>query len=287
MDFIKMHGIGNDFILIDCIKQSFTDEELSKIAVGACHRNFGIGSDGLILVCTSEVCDFKMRMLNPDGSEAEMCGNGIRVFAKYIYDYKLSEKEEITVETLAGVKIIKIFAEKGKCNYVQVDMGEPRLNPKKIPVLGFEGENVINQVLVVDDIPFNITCVNMGNPHCVTIVNNADDIDLSYYGPLIENHSQFPERTNVEFIEILDRENVKMRVWERGAAETLACGTGACASAVAAMLNNKTEKKVNMHLAGGDLVIEWTDEGRVLMTGPAEEVFVGKVTEETMAKWLK
>ncbi len=282
-----MHGIGNDFIVIDCIKQSFTDEELSKIAVGACHRNFGIGSDGLILICSSDTCDFKMRMLNTDGSEAEMCGNGIRVFAKYIYDYDLSKKEEITVETLAGVKIIKIFPETGKCNYVQVDMGCPNLAPERIPVLGYEGDRVVKQVLIVDDIPFNITCVNMGNPHCVTIVDDVDEIDLSYYGPLIENHSQFPERTNVEFIEIIDRNNVKMRVWERGAAETLACGTGACASTVAAILNGKTEKKVNMHLAGGDLVIEWTDKGRVLMTGPAEEVFVGKVTEETMAKWLK
>ena len=142
-----MHGIGNYFIVIDCIKQNFTDEELSKIAVGACHRNFGIGSDGLILICASDICDFKMRMLNPDGSEAEMCGNGIRVFAKYIYDYNLSKKEEITVETLAGVKIIKIFPENGKCNYVQVDMGEPNLAPTQIPVLGFEGYNVVNQVL--------------------------------------------------------------------------------------------------------------------------------------------
>lgn len=275
MEFIKMHGIGNDFIVIDCIKQKFTDEELSKIAVFACNRNFGIGSDGLILVCESNSCDFKMRMLNPDGSEAEMCGNGIRVFAKYIYDYDLSKKDEITVETLAGVKIIKVFVENGKCNMVQVDMGCPNLKPTQIPVTGFNGENVVSQPLEVLDKTFNITTVNMGNPHCITIVDKADAIELSKYGPLIENHKQFPERTNVEFIEIQDKNNVKMRVWERGAAETLACGTGACASTVAAILNKKTNKKVNMHLAGGDLIIEWADNGHILMTGPAVEVFKG------------
>ena len=285
MKFYKMHGIGNDFIVIDCIKQKFTDEELSKIAVGACHRNFGIGSDGLILVCSSDTCDFKMRMLNPDGSEAEMCGNGIRVFAKYIYDY-ISKQDVITVETLAGVKIIKVFAENGKCNWVQVDMGCPNLAPEQIPVTGFEGEKIVAQPLQVGDKTFNITTVNMGNPHCVTIVDNADEIELSKYGPLIENHCQFPERTNVEFIEILDDENVKMRVWERGAAETLACGTGACASTVAAILNKKTNKKVTMHLAGGDLIIEWTNNNRILMTGPAEEIFEGTVTQETLTKWL-
>ena len=287
MLFYKMHGIGNDFIVIDCIKQQFTDEELSKIAVGACDRNFGIGSDGLILVCSSDTCDFKMRMLNPDGSEAEMCGNGIRVFAKYIYDYDLSKKETITVETLAGVKIIKVLAENGKCNKVQVDMGCPNLKPEQIPVLGFNDDIVISKPLKVGDATFNITTVNMGNPHCVTIVEDAPNFDLKKYGPLVERHEQFPARTNVEFIQIVDKENVIMRVWERGASETLACGTGACASTVAAILNGKTERKVNMHLAGGDLVIEWTEEGRVLMTGPAEEVFVGEVTKETMAKWLK
>lgn len=286
MEFYKMHGIGNDFIVIDCIKQKFTDEELSKIAVGACHRNFGIGSDGLILVCSSENCDYKMRMLNPDGSEAEMCGNGIRVFAKYIYDY-ISNQDVITVETLAGVKIIKVFAENDKCGWVQVDMGCPNLAPEQIPVTGFEGDKVVSQPLNVGDKTFNITTVNMGNPHCVTIVDSADAIDLSKYGPLTENHIQFPARTNVEFIEIQDKDNIKMRVWERGASETLACGTGACASAVAAMLNGKVNRKVNLHLAGGDLIIEWNDENHVMMTGPAEEVFEGTVNDTTIKKWLK
>jgi len=287
MEFIKMHGIGNDFIVIDCIKQSFTDTELSKIAKGACNRNFGIGSDGLILVCSSDSCDFKMRMLNPDGSEAEMCGNGIRVFAKYIYDYNLSKKETITVETLAGVKIIKVFVENGKCNLVTVDMGEPNLKPEIIPVTGFNGDMVLSQPLKVLDKEFLITCVNMGNPHCITIVDDVDSIDLSKYGPAIENHKQFPARTNVEFIQIIDENNVKMRVWERGASETLACGTGACGSAVAAMLNGRVNRKVNMHLAGGDLIIEWTEDNKVLMTGPGLEVFSGTVNADTLNDWLK
>lgn len=285
--FVKMHGIGNDFIIIDCIKYKFSEAELISIAKIGCDRHFGIGSDGLILVCNSDICDFKMRMLNPDGSEAEMCGNGIRVFAKYIYDYKLSNKINLSAETLAGVKFIDLYINDDKCTGVRVDMGEPRLLPQLIPFNGAVGKDkIVSEKLTVIDKDFYITCVNMGNPHCITIVEDVDLIDLGKYGPAIENHEAFPQRTNVEFIQIIDDENIKMRVWERGAAETLACGTGACGSAVAAMLNGKAKRKVNMHLAGGDLIIEWTDDNRVLMTGPCEEVFDGVIKGSILESWI-
>lgn len=315
LDFVKMHGIGNDFIVIDCMNQDFYVLEqakevsglpsgsgkgasdtskiisyLSKIAPKMCHRHFGIGSDGLILVfrADDENCDFQMRMLNPDGSEAEMCGNGIRVFAKYIYDYNLSREKTIKTETPAGIKIIDIYEENGKCEKVAVDMGEPGLSPGEIPFKGYADlEKVVSKPLTVLDREFLITCVNMGNPHCVTIVDNADKIDLEKYGPAIENHELFPERTNVEFIEIIDENNIKMRVWERGASETLACGTGACASGVAAMLNGKVNRKVNIHLAGGDLIIEWKENNHVIMTGPCTEVFRGTVPEDILCDWQK
>ena len=286
LEFVKMQGTGNDFIVIDCIKQNFSDKELIKIAQKGCNRHFGIGSDGLILVCKSDFCDFKMRMLNPDGSEAEMCGNGIRVFAKYIYDYALSSKDKISTETLAGTKIIDIYSEDGKCKKVSVDMGEPSLSPMTIPFDGYtEYKEIVSKPLKAIDREFLITCVNMGNPHCVIIVNNVDEIDLAKYGPAIENHHLFPERTNVEFIEITDKDNIKMRVWERGAAETLACGTGACASGIAAMLNGKVNKKVNLHLAGGDMIIEWKENNHVIMTGPCTEVFKGVVHSDILSEW--
>ncbi|MBQ9359097.1 MAG: diaminopimelate epimerase [Abditibacteriota bacterium] len=286
--FVKMHGIGNDFVVVDCRDGRFSDEEQSLIARGACDRHFGIGGDGTVLVYPSSRCDLRMRMFNPDGTEAEMCGNGIRAFAKYVYDYGLSRSDRLSVETLAGVKYIELFAEDGVCRTVKVNMGTPRLLAGEIPFAGAEaGSRVLQAPVEACGREFAVTCVNMGNPHCVTIVEDVGAVKLDSWGPALERHPLFPQKTNVEFIEIADESNVLMRVWERGAAETLACGTGACASAVAAHLNGRTGRKVNMHLAGGDLQIEWAEDGCVYMTGPAETVFEGEVPPERLGRWLK
>ena len=271
--FTKMQGLGNDYVYIDAIHQKIENE--SDLAQFVSNRHFGIGSDGLILICKSDVADFKMRMFNQDGSEAEMCGNGIRCVGKFVYDKGLTNKTEITIETLAGLKKLKLNTKEGKVETVKVDMGEPILDPEKIPVISKENP-VKNLLLKAEDKEFKFTCVSMGNPHAITEVKNTEKFDVEKYGKILEIDKVFPNKTNVEFIQILDKEHIKMRVWERGAGETLACGTGACASVVSCCINNQTDRKVKVELLGGDLEIEWNkQDNHVYMTGPAVTVFEG------------
>ena len=271
--FTKMHGLGNDYVYMDAIHQYIEDE--STLAQFVSNRNFGIGSDGLILICKSEKADFKMRMFNSDGSEAEMCGNGIRCVGKFVYDKGLTQKTEVTIETLAGIKILQLNVKNGKVETVKVDMGEPILEPKEIPVIS-EEKPVKNLNLKAEDKEFVFTCVSMGNPHAITIVDNTKEFDVEKYGKVLEVDKAFPNKTNVEFIQIVDKNHVKMRVWERGAGETLACGTGACGTAVACYLNGMTERNVEVELLGGKLYIEWNEkDNHIYMTGPAVTVFEG------------
>ena len=273
--FTKMHGLGNDYVYMDAIHQNIENE--SSLAQFVSNRNFGIGSDGLILICKSDVADFKMRMFNSDGSEAEMCGNGIRCVGKFVFDKGLTNKTEVKIETLAGIKTLKLNIKKGKVSTARVDMGEPILEPKEIPVISNE-DIVKNLEISVEDRNFRFTCVSMGNPHAITFVDDTKNFDVEKYGKVIEVDKNFPRKTNVEFIEVIDKNNIKMRVWERGAGETLACGTGACASTVACILNGLTDRKVNVELLGGTLEIEWNKEdNHVYMTGPAVTVFEGKL----------
>ncbi|WP_366934798.1 MULTISPECIES: diaminopimelate epimerase [Thermodesulfovibrio] len=270
MYFTKMHGLGNDFILIDCINQSLSKPE--KFAIQYCDRRFGIGADQLLLLYSSERADFKMRIFNADGSEVEMCGNGIRCFAKYIWDRGLSNKDILEVETLAGIIKPKKIGE-----LVQVDMGKPEFTPSKIPV-DADGDRAFDILLEVSGWLAKVNCVSMGNPHAVIFLEeDPKNFAVAKYGPIIETHPIFPKRTNVEFAFVKNSSEIVMRVWERGAGETLACGTGACATAVASMVKGLTNRKVTVHLLGGDLLIEWAENGHVYMTGPAEEVFEGTV----------
>ena len=274
--FTKMHGLGNDYVYIDCTaKTGQLINNESSLARFVSDRHFGVGSDGLILICDSDVADFKMRMFNYDGSEAEMCGNGIRCVGKFVYDKGMINRDLITIETLAGIKVLKLNVVNGKVETVRVDMGEPILEPGKIPVVSDE-EIVKNLILKAVDKEYKFTCVSMGNPHAITIVNNVKDFELKKYGKVLEYDSHFPKRSNIEFIELVDKTHIKMRVWERGAGETLACGTGACASAVACNLNGYTERKVIVELLGGNLEIDWSEkDNHVYMTGPATTVFEG------------
>jgi diaminopimelate epimerase len=272
MRFIKMHGIGNDYVYIDCFQQTVREPE--KLAIQMSDRHFGVGGDGLILIMPSDQADARMRMFNADGSEAQMCGNGIRCLAKYVYDSGISRKSKLTVETLAGVLQLELLAANGTVQKVKVNMGMPRLRRQDIPMLG-EGEQVLGETLAAGDREFTVTCVSMGNPHCVIYVDEVAQFPVTQYGPLLEHHPQFPQRTNVEWIEWLNRKEIRQRTWERGSGETLACGTGACAAAVASVLNRKTDRRVTVHLLGGDLEIEWADDNHVYMTGPAVEVFRG------------
>lgn len=273
--FTKMHGLGNDYVYIDAIHQKI--QNISSLAQFVSNRNFGIGSDGLILICESKNADFKMRMFNSDGSEAEMCGNGIRCVGKFVYDKGLTDKTTVKIETLAGIKTLKLNTKEGKVETVKVDMGEPILKPELIPVKAQE-EPVKNVKIEVEGKEFKFTCVSMGNPHAITIVENVKDFEVEKYGKVIEIDETFPKRTNVEFVEIMDKEHIKMRVWERGSGETLACGTGACATAVACYLNNLTNRHVFVELLGGTLEIEWNEkDNHVYMTGPAVTVFEGEL----------
>lgn len=296
IDFTKMHGLGNDFILIDCRSPEFGvgSLELEALSKRLCHRRFGIGADQLLLLYPSKAVDFRMRIYNADGSEVEMCGNGIRCFAKYIWDRGISDKKVIEVETLAGI----IRPEKIN-DLIRVDMGEPIFEPERIPVeiskqsgvssqesgekglsssrITHNASRVIDYPLQIEDKEFKITCLSMGNPHAVIVVDNVTAFPLPYYGPRIENHPLFPKRVNVEFIELLNPSEIKMRVWERGSGETMACGTGASAVAVASNLKGLAGRKVTIHLAGGDLYVDWADDNHVYMTGPAVEVFTGTV----------
>lgn len=276
-----MHGTGNDFVVIDGIERKLSDEQLPHFARWICDRHFGVGADGLIIVLPSKIANFRMRIFNPDGSEAEMCGNGIRCFAKYVYDRKMHQDNQMTVETLAGVKTLKLNTAGGKVETVRVDMGEPRLLRREIPMRGKPETKVISEPLRVARKKIEVTCVSMGNPHCVTFVDNLDYYPVEKIGPLIENHNSFPARTNVEFVEVVNQDEIKVRTWERGVGETLACGTGSCASVVAGYLTNRTSRKVTVHLRGGDLLIEWAGNNRLFMTGPAAQVFEGKLTTPT------
>ena len=275
MKFTKMHGIGNDYVYVNCFKEKI--ENPKELARFVSNRNFGIGSDGLILICPSDVADFRMDMYNADGSRAEMCGNGIRCVAKYVYDYGLTDKTDISVETLAGIKHLKLFIKDGKADKIRVNMGVPVLEPGKIPVKTKLNPAVEVPVEVLGK-TYLATCVSMGNPHAVIFTDHVRDLDLETIGPLFENHMIFPKRVNTEFIKVNDRKSVDMRVWERGAGETLACGTGACAAAVACVLTGQTDNDITVHLLGGDLEILWDrEENMVYMTGPAATVFDGEL----------
>ncbi len=278
--FTKMHGLGNDYVYSDAINQKIENE--SSLAKFVSNRHFGIGSDGLILICKSEVADFKMRMFNSDGSEAEMCGNGIRCVGKFVYDKGLTNKTTVKIETLAGIKTLILNTKDGKVKTARVDMGEPILEAEKIPVISTE-EPVKNLELEAENKKFKFTCVSMGNPHAITIVENTKEFDVEKYGKVLEVNKAFPKKANIEFAQIVDRQNINMRVWERGAGETLACGTGACATAVACNLNGLTDRKVNIELLGGTLNIEWNEtDNHVYMTGPAVTVFDGELYEEAI-----
>jgi diaminopimelate epimerase len=271
MKFWKMHGLGNDYIVIDNRDAKIGDSEAAELALKLCSRRFSVGADGVLFVSNSAVADVKMRIFNADGSEAEMCGNGIRCFAKYCYENGIVRKSEALVETLAGTKRVWLTVENGLVISVMVDMGVPVLERSKIPMLG-EG-TCINQNLQVNGETYKVTCLSVGNPHCVVFVENVDDFPVQHVGSKIETHRLFPKRTNVEFAQVLGEKEVKLRVWERGCGETLACGTGACATVMAGNLLKKLDSKVRVHLLGGDLEVEYTD--RLFMNGPAEKVFEG------------
>ncbi len=297
MKFVKMHGLGNDFVLIDFVGSGLEQvglietKDLKAMAQRICLRHFGIGADGLVILLPGEKARVRMRIFNPDGSEAEMCGNAIRCVAAYLYRHGLLEQDEtreIKVETLAGIMIPKlIITKEGEVKAVQVDMGEPRLERAEIPMLGPSGP-VINEPLKIGSVTVKVTAVSMGNPHCLVFVDiqqgsnfelrtsNFEFAPLTDLGPQLENHPAFPQRTNVEFIQVLNRGNIKVRVWERGAGATLACGTGACAALVGCVLNNFTDRQVTVHLPGGDLDVSWGEDNHVYLTGPAEEVFTGE-----------
>ena len=275
MKFTKMQGIGNDYVYVNCLQE--TIENPSELAKKISDRHYGVGSDGLIMINPSDKADFEMEMYNADGSRGEMCGNGIRCVAKYVYDYGLTDKTSISVETLAGIKYLDLTVEDGKVVLVKVDMGKPMLRPEEVPVVS-EKEEVIDEPITVDGQEYRMTCVSMGNPHAVVFIDqDVKEFPLETVGVKFENHERFPKRVNTEFVNVLDRHTAQMRVWERGSGETLACGTGACAVAVACALNGLTEDEVTVTLLGGDLQIKWDREkNTVYMTGPAEVVFDGE-----------
>ena len=271
--FTKMHGIGNDYVYVDCFSQTLADP--SALARRVSPRRTGIGSDGLILICPSRVADCRMEMYNADGSRGQMCGNGIRCVAKYVYEHGLAPRHVLHIETDAGIKTLQLHPVGKRVQRVTVDMGEPILDGRRIPVAA-DGR-IVDAPLQVDGTMYQVTCVSMGNPHCVIFVNDVAALSLEQLGPRFEHHPFFPERVNTEFIEVLNRTQLRMRVWERGSGETAACGTGACAALVAAVLNDRAERRAVVQLNGGDLDIEWRNDNHVLMTGAAEEVFSGEI----------
>ena len=275
MKFTKMQGLGNDYVYVNCFEE--TIENPAEVAIKVSNRNFGVGSDGLIMINPSEVADFEMEMYNADGSRGKMCGNGIRCVGKYVYDYGLTDKTSISVETLGGIKYLELTVEDGKVKSVKVDMGSPELNPAQIPIVA-DGDTVIDAPIVVDGEEYRMTGVSMGNPHTVIYIDDVAGLEIEKIGPKFEKHERFPDRINTEFAHVIDRNTVEMRVWERGSGETLACGTGACAVAVASILNGLTEDTVTVKLLGGDLLIEWDrEQNKVYMTGPAEVSFEGEI----------
>lgn len=276
MHFAKFHGLGNDFVLTEGLLVA-DEEKLRKLARWICHRHFGVGADGLILVLPGVKAPFRMRILNSDGSEAEMCGNGIRCFAKYAYERNLTKETEFEVETLAGVIRPRLLLDHGQVSEVCVDMGRPRLKAAEVPVTGYGVGPVINAELAVDETRLRFAAVSMGNPHAVITVNKIDNIIWQELGPKIEQHPAFPRKTNVEFVQQLEPDRLRVKVWERGAGPTLACGTGACAVVVALTLTGQVDRKAWVELPGGELLIEWGQDDRVYMTGPATHVFDGEL----------
>jgi len=275
MKFTKMHGAGNDYVYVDCTKKVMQNP--SKVSKYISDRHFGIGSDGLILIKLSDKADFFMEMYNADGSQGKMCGNGIRCVGKYVFDNGLTDKKTVTVDTLSGIKIIELNIEDGKVASAKVNMGSPILLAKDIPVIS-NSEKVIAQDIDVNGKTYNVTCVSMGNPHAIVYVDSTDELKIQEIGPYFEMHERFPEQINTEFIQVVDRQNLKMRVWERGSGETLACGTGACASLVATVLNGLCDDTATLHLLGGDLKITWDrNADLVYMEGPATTVFTGEI----------
>ena len=275
MRFTKMHGLGNNYLYINCFEEKVDDPEQLSIRLSDVH--FGVGSDGIILIKPSAVADCEMDIYNADGSRAMMCGNGIRCVGKYVYERGICKKDVLKVDTQSGIKILYLNVVDGHVRSIRVDMGEPELVPSKIPVQ-FAGETMIDQPLEAAGETFQVTCVSMGNPHCVQFIEDTEALKIEEFGPVLEHHPIFPERANIEFIQVQSRNEIKMRVWERGSNETFACGTGACASVVACVLNNKTDRQVTVHLLGGDLHILWDAESNhVFMEGPAEFVFDGTV----------
>lgn len=280
MKFTKMQGLGNDYVYVNCFEEKIDNP--SEVAKFISDRHFGVGSDGLIMINPSKVADFEMEMYNADGSRGEMCGNGIRCVAKYVYDYGLTDKTSISVETLGGIKYLDLTVEDEKVALVRVNMGSPVLKPELIPIIMEDSskEAVIDEPIIVDGKEYRMTGVSMGNPHDVVYIDDVKGLDIEAIGPKFENHERFPNRINTEFAKVLDRQHVEMRVWERGSGETLACGTGACAVAVASILNGLTDDTVTVHLLGGDLKIEWNrEENLVYMTGPAAVVFDGEISD--------
>lgn len=275
MKFTKMHGCGNDYVYVNLFEESLEDPAAASVKVS--DRHFGIGSDGLITIGPSDAADFRMRIYNADGSEAEMCGNGIRCVAKYVYDHKLTDKTEISVESGAGIKYLTLYVKNQRVEQVRVDMGEPILEPENIPVIS-ERDRVVAEPITVGEREWKMTCVSMGNPHAVVFVEDVANFPIEAYGPSFENHPRFPKRTNTEFVQLISRTEASMRVWERGSGETWACGTGTCATVMACILNGYTENEVLVHLRGGDLTIAYdADTNHIYMTGPAAEVFSGEI----------
>ena len=276
MKFTKMQGIGNDYVYVNCFEENI--ENPPELSIAISDRHFGVGSDGLIMIMPSPVADARMRIFNADGSEAQMCGNGIRCVAKYLYEYGIKKSDRMTIETAAGLKTIELTVVNEDVTQIKVEMGTPELLRNEIPMLG-ENKQVVNEPLQVNDSVLYVTCVSMGNPHCITFVDDVDSIVLDVTGKAIENHGLFPERINAHFVQQISADKVKMRTWERGSGETLACGTGAVATGVACVLNKLTERVINTQLPGGELTVEWTEDNKTYMTGPAELVFTGQWDE--------
>ncbi len=275
MKFTKMQGLGNDYVYVNGFEEHIEDP--SDVAIKVSDRHFGIGADGLICINPSKVADFEMAMYNADGSRGEMCGNGIRCVGKYVYDKGLTDKTTVSIETLGGIKYLDFTIVEGKVASVKVDMGSPILVPENIPVIA-EGKTCIAQPIIVDGKEYEMTCVSMGNPHAVIYIEDVQNLEIEKIGPSFENHERFPNRVNTEFVRVIDRNTVEMRVWERGSGETLACGTGACAVAVSSILNGYTNEEVTVKLLGGDLKIQWDQEANTIyMTGPAKIVFDGEI----------
>jgi len=287
MHFVKMHGIGNDYVYVDGHREDLQRYDLARLSQAVSDRHFGVGGDGLVVILPSDQADFRMRMFNADGSEAEMCGNGLRGFARYVYEHGLTTKTDLQIETGAGIIRPSLTVEDGRVKLVRVDMGEPRLARRQIPMLGEPAEEpVVSEHLAVAGLQLTVTCVSMGNPHCVVFVEDVAQYPVTEIGPAVENHSAFPRRTNVEFVQVLDRGHVRLRVWERGSGETLACGTGASGTCVAGVLNDLTDRRIEAKLLGGELELEWAENNHVFLTGPATEVFHGEFDAEALvAEW--